>query len=188
MASLAAAAGGISRGAAERYSDPATEFPVLRLTDPAASSYLPVNASHTISRRGNFLLYASDASGHMQAYRMDTKKGDTRQITEAAALNPDGLTLLQDERGFLYIDGRRLMMTLFSPAKPRQVYMIPEGFEHASGLSASIDGLYCALVERKGAAHRLRLVNLRSGEGTTLAEADEPIRTPLPRPKRASVL
>jgi oligogalacturonide lyase len=181
-------AGAILPPAAERYADPATEFPVLRLTDPAFSSYLPVNASHSISRRGNFLLYASDVSGRMEVYRMDTKKGEARQLTDAAALEPGALTMLQDERGFLYLDGAHLMAQLFSAAWPRQVYTVPDGFEHTPGLSASIDGLYCALVERKGASHRLRLVNLRTGEATTLAEADEPILAPLPRPKRASVL
>jgi len=185
---VSSAAGVVVAPAAERYTDPATEFPVLRLTDPAFSSYLPVNASHAISRRGNFLLYASDVSGRMEAYRLDTKKGEARQLTDASALDSGGLTMLQDERGFLYMDGARLMTQLFTAARPRVVYTIPEGFERVPGLTASIDSLYATLVERKGSAHRLRLVNLRTGETTTLADADEPMSAPLPRPKRASVL
>jgi oligogalacturonide lyase len=103
-------------------------------------------------------------------------------------LDPGALTMLQDERGFLFIDGARLLAGSFSATRARPVYTIPGGFEHVPGLSASIDGLYCALVERKGSANRLRLVNLRTGEAATLAEADEPMRSPLARPKRASVL
>lgn len=190
MASVTGAAFSRFAGAAgiERFADAATEFPVSRLTDPAFSSYLPVSPSHAMFRRGNFILYASDAAGSMQVYRMDTKKGEARSFTQADALDPGALTLLYDERGFLFFDGPRLMAGTFSPARPRQVYVVSQGFERASGLSASIDGLYCALIEHKETLHRLRLVNLRTGEATTLAEADEPMRAPMPRPKRASVL
>ncbi len=174
--------------AIERYTDAATEFPVFRLTDPSVSSFLPAGASHVISRRGNFLLYASDAAGRMQAFRMDTKKGEARQLTEAALLSPGALTMLPGDRGFLYIDGDRLIASPFTSGRQRTLYTIPPGYEHAPGLTASIDGLYCTLVEHKGTAHRLRLVDLRTGRTTTLAEADEPMRAPLPRPKRASVL
>src|ERR1039457_1890961 len=39
------------------YSDPATEFEVLRLTDPAHSCWLPAYYNRTLARRGGFLLY-----------------------------------------------------------------------------------------------------------------------------------
>lgn len=193
---VASLAGGVLARAAsltlppaiQRYPDAATEFPVFRLTDPTVSSYLPVGASHVISRRGDFLLYATDAAGGVQAFRLDTKKGEARQLTEAASLSPGALTLLPDARGFLYVDEDRLAASPLSAGRRRTVYALPAGFEHVPGLAVSIDALYCALVVRRGAAHRLLLVDLRTGQAATLAEADEPMHAPLPRPRRASVL
>ena len=49
-----------------RYADPATEFPILRLTDPAHTSLLPAAYARTFSRRGNWLLYSSDRGGAFQ--------------------------------------------------------------------------------------------------------------------------
>ena len=48
--------------------------------------------------------------------------------------------------------------------------------------------MYAALIERKGAHDKLRLVHMAKGLAETLAEADEEMSIPLPRPKRASVL
>ena len=39
-----------------RYSDPATEFEVLRLTDPGHSCWLPAYYNRVLARRGGFLL------------------------------------------------------------------------------------------------------------------------------------
>src|SRR6478672_7337964 len=74
--------GSILASAAFRYADPTTEFPVFRLTDPEHRSVLPPHYARSVSRKGNFLIFASDAasagasdaSGVMQAYRMDLKK------------------------------------------------------------------------------------------------------------------
>ena len=52
---------------AKRYPDGATEFEVVRLTDPAHTCRLPAYYSHAVSRRGNFLLYTSDRGGPVQA-------------------------------------------------------------------------------------------------------------------------
>src|SRR6266853_6410069 len=65
----------------KRYSDPATEFTALRLTDPGYTSWLPAYYGRAISRHGNFLLYSSDRSGAFHLYRMDLKSGQSRQIT-----------------------------------------------------------------------------------------------------------
>jgi oligogalacturonide lyase len=73
------------------------------------------------------------------------------------------------------------------------VYRAPEGFEAGGGLSVTADGLYAALVEHTGAEHkdaryRLRLIRMADGMASTLAEADEELADPIPRPRRASVL
>jgi oligogalacturonide lyase len=182
----AAGRGTILPRAATNYLDRATEFPVTRLTDPSVSSLLPPATSMPISRRG-FLLFASDATGRWEAYRMDIKKGESRQLTEAEALDPSSLTLLPGDSAYCYRDGPRLMTAGLAGA-PREIYRTGEGFEAARGLHVTTDGLSAVLVERRGSTHRLRLIEWRTGTAVTLAEADEIIQAPVTRPKRASVL
>src|ERR1700690_387437 len=88
----------------KRYADPATEFLVYRLTDPAHQSWLPASYQNAVSRRGSFLMYSSDRSGSVQAYRMDLKSGQSRMLTRAENLLRESLTLASDERSFYYVD------------------------------------------------------------------------------------
>ena len=76
----------------KRYPDPATELEVLRLTSPAYSSFLPAYYERAVSRRGNFLLYSSDRTGLLQAFRMDLKTGESRQLTDVKALDGSSLS------------------------------------------------------------------------------------------------
>jgi len=170
-----------------RYADGATEFTVARLTDPAHTSLLPAFYNRAIARRGNFLLYSSDLAGRMQAFRLDLKNGQSRQLTECDDLDPASVTLAGDGT-FCYLDAGKIFSAGVSGLKAREVYRIPEGFEHGRGFSVAEDGQFAALVEKNGAQHRLRLVNMMTGSATTLVEADEEIADPIPRPRRASVL
>ena len=174
-----------------RYSDPTTEFPVFRLTDPAHSTVLPPHNARALSRKGNFLLCASDtasgAASSMQAYRLDLKKGEARLLTDAEQFDPDCFTLLADERSFCYVDGGRLYVSSLTTLRPRQVYQASEGYR-PTGLSITDDGLSAALVEKIGSHYRLQLIRMMDGMATTLAEADEELSDPAPRPRRASVL
>jgi oligogalacturonide lyase len=178
--------GRVLPSAFKRYADPATENPVQRLTDPAHSSILG-SGMHSVSRHG-FLVCASDISGRYEAYRIDLKSGQQKQLTDAADLDPDSLTLMTDDRGIVYLDGASLMTANLSTLRAREVYKIPEGFEHGRGIGVAEDGLYTALVEHKEAHHRLQLVNMAKGTAETLAEGEEEIGDLIPRPKRASVL
>lgn len=171
-----------------RYSDSATDFEVLRLTDPAHQSWLPAFYERSVSRRGDFLIYASDRSGTVQAYRLDLKNGQSRGLTEAAHLAAGSLTLTPDEHSFCYLDGGSLHLTNLSNQRAREVYKMESGFEAGQGFSLSEDGLYAALVEQKAGASRLRLITMRTGEATTLAESSDPISDPMPRPRRAGML
>lgn len=119
---------------------------------------------------------------------MDLKKGEARQVSEAAALKPESLRLLPGENRFCYFDGGRLMSSSFAATRATAAYKASDGFESAGGLHVSADGFYVALVEKRGATYRLRLVDMRTSMAMTLAEADEPISEPVTRPKRASVL
>src|SRR5580704_6742533 len=80
--------------ALKRYSDPSTEFTVVRLTDPAYTSRLGASYGRAVSRRTNFMLYASDLSGRFEAYQLDLKNGQIRQLTQSEDLDPASLTLL----------------------------------------------------------------------------------------------
>ena len=173
-----------------RYADPSTEFPVTRLTDPAFTSILPACYNRPISKH-NFMLYASNITGRFEAFRMDLKNGQSRQLTEAENLDPASLTLLADGHGFCYADGARVMESNLSSMHEREVYRLPAGFE-CGGLSVAEDGLYTAVVERpiekKAGRYRLQLVNMMKGGAVKLAESDDEIRDPIPRPRRASIL
>jgi oligogalacturonide lyase len=180
--------GKVFPAAIKRYPDGVTEFIVTRLTDPAHSSLLPPVYARSIARRGNFLLCASDMTGRWEAFRIDLKNGQFRQLTAAEDLDPASLTLLADDRGFCYFDGTQLMSASLSTLHARVVYQIAEGFERGHGLSVAEDGQYAAIVARKGDQHRLHLIHIPTGEATTLAECDEEIRDPSPRPRRAAIL
>jgi len=178
-----------------RYADPATDLPVFRLTDAQHPSVLPPHYARSVSRKGNFLIFASnaasdgtsDASGRMQAYRLDLKKGEARLLTDAEQFDPACFTLAPDDRSLCYVDGGRLYSSGFTSLHPRQVYRAPEGYQ-PTGLSVSDDGLSAALIEKKGSHYRLQLIRMTDGMATTLVEVDEDLSDPMPRPRRASVL
>ena len=169
------------------YSDPTTDFPVFRLTNPEFRSVLPPRYGRSVSRKGNFLVYASDAFGSMQACRLDLKSGEARQLTEAENFNPACFTLLSDERSLCYADGGRVYAGSLSALRPRQVYQVPEGYQ-PTAVSVTDDGLFAGLVEKKGSHYRLQSIRMADGAVATLAEADEEFRDPAPRPRRASIM
>lgn len=171
-----------------RYADPTTEFEVLRLTDPAYSSYLPSYYARALGRRGNFLLYACDRTGTLQAFRMDLRSGESRQLTGAESLDGASLSLAADERTFCYGDGASLRQVTLSNLREREIYRAPEGYALGGGVSLTSDGLYATFVERSEQKHRLRLLGLTRGTAATVLEADEPLLDPRPRPRRAGIL
>ncbi|MGH9593373.1 MAG: hypothetical protein ACRD5L_09800 [Bryobacteraceae bacterium] len=187
-AAASAGKGALTVSPATYYNDPSTDLPVLRLTDPGHSSRLPAHYARAISKKGNFLLYASDSSGRMEACYLNLKNGQARQLTDAEHLEASSLTLLPDERGFCYLDGGRLFLSSLSSLRPREVYRPAGGFEAGPGMSVTDDGLFATVLERDGSRHRLQLVRLMDGSATTLAEADEQMFDPVPRPRRAAAL
>ena len=170
-----------------RYLDPTTEFEVLRLTDPAYESCLPVTQNRPAARKGGFLVYASDRSGSLQAMRMDLKNGESTVLTTAAALRPGSVTVMPDERSLCYLDGRSLVISSLSAGKIRKVYDLGTDSE-CGGFSISEDGAHAFLVELKGQASRLRLISLLRGGATTVLEVNGRILDPLPRPWRSGIL
>jgi oligogalacturonide lyase len=171
-----------------QYSDPATEFPVFRLTSPSYTSRLPAHYGRALARRSNFLLYASDVNGRMDAYRMDLKTGISHQLTDVEALDPSSLTFVADEREVCCMAGGRLLLVNVGNSRVREIYRVPDGFTPGMSISVSEDGLYSAVTEKQGERYRLRLIHMASGMATTLVEAAEEIGGPIARPRRASVL
>lgn len=172
----------------KRYADPATEFPVLRLTDPNYTSLLPAHYARSVSRRGNFLLYSNDRSGSFQTYRMDLKSGQSRQITEIQGLVPSSVTLGGDESSAFCLAGNSVYQVNLANLRQREVYRVAAGFEPGSGFSVAEDGQYATLIEKKPGSFRLRLISLAKGAASTVVESSTEISDPIPRPKRAGIL
>lgn len=171
-----------------RYADPATELEVFRLTDPAHSCYLPAYYQRVLARRGGFLLYWSDRSGSPQAFRMDLKSGESRQLTQAEALDGATLTLMPDERSFCYFDGPVLHQVNLANGRQREVYRIPQGWRRCQGASVAADGLRAFFSEAQDGGSRLRSVALLRGVAATVAEAPWEMLHPVGNPKRAQIL
>lgn len=187
-ASLSAEKGKVLPAEGVRYADPATEFPVERLTDPKFASFWPYPYAKSIAKKGLFFLFSSDRGDGLQAYRYELRSGEIRQLTGAKALRQESLNLIGDDRLLAYIDGRSLFVIPLSGGKEREVYQIPEGWEMGDGFCVSGDGIYATLIEKQGSKCRLRLIAMARGNAVTLAEADQELRHPQPRPRRASVL
>jgi oligogalacturonide lyase len=179
--------GALLPSAWHRYSDPATEFEVLRLTDPAHACRLPAYYNRTLSRRGGFLLYSSDDTGTPQAYRMDLHSGESRRLTQAAQLDAASIAMLPDERNMCYCDGRALYHMTLGNLRAREVYEVADGWERCPGASVADDG--AALIgESQAGASRLLIVGLQRGGTRTVTEAPFVLSHPQARPKRAQIL
>jgi oligogalacturonide lyase len=172
----------------KRYSDPATEFDVYRLTDPAFPSYLTAYYNRAISRRHGFLLFSSGRTGSNQAYRMDLKTGELRQLTQAKDLDTQTLSLFPDEHAFSFFDGPSLRLTNLSTLRDREVYRVPDGWTHGEGSSVTGDGMSALFFERRGDSARLQRISMVKGSPATIVETPFPGADPVARPRRAQVL
>jgi oligogalacturonide lyase len=173
---------------AYRYSDPATEFDVYRLTDPAYTSVLPAYYNRFIARNSGWMLFGCDRSGSLQAFRVDLKTGAMRQWTEAADLDSSSLTLTPDNRSFCYFAGRSLFSASVANLRERELYRIADGWERCPGLSVGPDGTHATFAERRGETSRLRMVPFAQGVVRTVVEAPFAMSDPIARPMRAQIL
>ncbi len=172
----------------EHFPDPATELDVYRLTSPSYSTHLPAYYQRAISRKGQFLLCWSDRTGAAQAFHLNLKSGEWQQLTDAAALDGASLTLMPDERSFVYFDGPSLTRSEVNKLREREIYRVPEGWQRCPGASVTEDGLYALFAECRNDQSRIRLVSIAKGAATTVAETPWPISDPVSRPRRTQVL
>ncbi len=166
----------------QRFLDPATEFDLFRLTDPRYNAWLPASHLHFISRRGKFLIYVSDASGFPQAYRLDWRSGQSRQLTTAAALDRRTPALSPDDRSLCYFDGPVLMQLTLANLRERPITSVPNGWQRTPGFAVSSDAGTAVWVEQKDAAFRIRTVSLARGEAATVVESTARLADPQFRP------
>ena len=124
----------------------------------------------------------------MQAWRMDLKNAQSRQLTEAENLDPSSLTLTPDNRSFCYFAGRSLYTSNFNTPRPRKLYDIPEGWERSDGMTVGPDGTHATFAEKKGESSRIRMVTLTQGAARTVVEAPFVVSHPIPRPMRAQIV
>ncbi len=171
-----------------RYADPTTEFEIIRLTDPAHATCLPSLFARTVARRSSTLLCASDRTGSMQAFRLDWKNGEARQLTSCAALDKEALIWHPDERSFFCFDGPALLRVQLANLRSRELYRSPEGWRKGHGFGISEDGLHAFLVENRQDRSRIRMVGLARPGVTTVVELEGAIEDPQPRPRRAGIL
>jgi oligogalacturonide lyase len=173
---------------AARFPDPATELEVVRLTNPEHTSLMTSPGLRSISRKQGFLIYSSDRSGSMQAWRLELKTGESRLLTETQSLDPASLALSPDERGFYFFDGGSLKHSYFTGLHESEVYKFQEATGHTGGFALSDDGLYAAFGMETGSDSRMLLLDLTRRTTTTLSEQHAGIGDPLFRPHRAQLL
>jgi oligogalacturonide lyase len=172
----------------KRYSDPATEFEVHRLIDPAYSSHLPAYYNRALAHRGGFLVFCADRTGSNQAFRMDLKSGECRLLTDNQELDAASLTLLPDERTFCVFDGPSLRQVNMTTLRDREVYRVEEGWTRGPGVSVTGDGVSALLPEVRDQSSRLRLISMGRGTAATVVETAFPAAHPVARPRRAQIL
>lgn len=170
-----------------RYADPATEFPIFRLSRPEYSSYLPSPPRRVLSRHGDFLILVSERVGSAQAFRLEIKSGEWHQLTDIQNLDRETVSLLPDDHSLCFMEGDSLKVARFagSGVKDREVYRIEDGWKREGGVVVTDDGMFALLVEAKADASRLRLIPMAKGAATTLAEETTAIEDVMPRPRRA---
>jgi oligogalacturonide lyase len=141
-----------------RFADPATENPVVRLTDPRSDSVLPSADRRFVSTRERFLLFSSNRTGAFCPFQVDLRTGALRQLTETAQLQTRSLSLDGRERILHFIDGGRLQVLNIANKK---VETVTEG---VSGFSAAPAGTDLFAI-RNG-----KLERLAEGKSAELAE------------------
>jgi oligogalacturonide lyase len=171
-----------------RYADPATELDVFRLTDPSYTAVLPAPYNRTIARNSSWMIFSCDRTGSQQAFHLDLKTAQTRQLTDVEDLDPASLTLTPDNRTCCFFAGRSLHAVVVASLRERQLYTIPEGCDRLPGFSVGPDGTHAAFCESHPKGFRLRMVSLRQGAARTVVEAPFPMTDPIARPMRAQIL
>ncbi|MGO9008764.1 MAG: oligogalacturonate lyase family protein [Bryobacteraceae bacterium] len=170
------------------YEDPTTGLEVVRLTDPAHSSGLPAYYNRAVAHNSTGLLYGTDRTGQPQAFHLDLRTGESRQLAEVAELDIASLALSPDSRSFCCFAGGSLLHVSLGTLRQREVYRLLDGWERCPGMSLTPNGMHALFAERRGETSRLRAVSLLRGLSRTVIEARFDIEHPQARPGRDQIL
>ena len=192
---LAALASPVARAARafpselKRLTDPATEFPIVRLTSPEFNANLPTLASRFISHKSNFLLYASDRAGAKIAiYKLDLKSGENTSVAEGTAIEPRFAALTPDDHSCCYADGDSMFLGPLNGTRSRELYRCADGFHRSAIPAFTDDGIAALWPERNEKLYRVRLVSPLRSVATTVLESPDPLTDLAARPRRAGFL
>ena len=176
-----------------RYPDPATELDVLRLTDPAFSSGMTASHLRQFTRHGDWLLYWSDryeadpAASARQAFLLDLKGGGSRQLTEAAALDPASLSLSADDRSYFFFDGPSLkqapLATGAASPSPHEIHAVPPDTMR-SGFTIGSDGAAIFCERRNG---KSSIISVLRQQTRRIIQIDAEIDELITRPRHAQI-
>ena len=166
-----------------RYSDPATDLEVIRLTEPAFSSGFTAHWLRQFTRRGE-LLYWSERTGSRQPFLMNLHSGESRQVAEAAALDTRSLCLASDDRGFIFLDGDTLRYNSLVSTHTRELYSLRAGASF-SALTMGADGTMFLAEYLNG---RTRIVATGRGATRVIREFPLEIKVLMARPRRSQLL
>lgn len=167
-----------------RYADPATELDVYRLTDPTFASGLTAPHLRQFTRRSDALFYWSERTGSRQIYRLDLQTGQSKQLTDAAALDVKTIALSPDDRYLYFFDGPTLVGLTISSQKPREMHRVPEGSTR-TGMTVGADGSVI-FAETSAAGSRALRISLQ--KTAPVFSSDQKIDLVMARPKHAQVL
>jgi oligogalacturonide lyase len=134
------------------------------------------------------MLYSSDRSGSLQAFRMDLKAGETQQLTDRKGIDGSSLTLTPDSRSFCYFADQTLYHTSLGNLRERPVCTLTDGWERCAGLHITADGAHALFGEKRGEQSRLRSVALMQGAARTIVDVPFLLGDPVERPLRAQIL
>jgi oligogalacturonide lyase len=171
-----------------RFRDPATEFEILRYTDPVASSLLAPAHLHSISRGNSFLLFASDRTGVNQLFTIALKSGEARQITnfpEGVSEHSFGLT--RDDRAVYCVHSDGIELVAFGRGRARTLYQSPAEWSLTEAAPFETPGWF-AVIEKREQRYRVRFVRTQTAAGETLFESGDAITDLRPRPHKIQVL
>jgi oligogalacturonide lyase len=151
-----------------RFSDPATEAPVVRLTSPAYNNVLPASQNRFVFLKPRVLYCSSDrAGGRMAPFQVDLRTGAIRQVAESASLDATSLSVDAAGRSLYFLDGGALReVPVTGRLNGRRPDVLADGVS-TFGMGVSRSELFAI---RSG-----RLERIAGSERVTLAEeASEP--------------
>lgn len=180
--------GRVFRSESGIYEDPATEFEVTRLTNPAYACYLPCPDYRFVSSKRGFLLYSSNRGGSLQVFRLDFRKDRHRQLTDARDLDPSCLALYGKDKRFAYIDGSTIFQGSAGGGRPRELYTAGDDWQLGEGLDIDAEGKEGVFVETRMNLSRLLLLDVKRRKATSVSEQEGLLTRPMLRPNHQDIL